>query len=185
MVDEVVYRFAERWGVEASPLKGFANIKPRRHEKPDADIPGAGAFKKYRMARIGSGGEYVLEIATAHYKTVLFSSFNTEVTRENPSPNGYCAFPYDYTEEYFRQLTNTERHSDNSFHDIGAHEALDCRIYNLALSSVWLEEQVLALRANIRKAGGRQWDEMAVNSRTILERLNSELMALRARNTTA
>jgi phage terminase large subunit GpA-like protein len=179
---EVVYRFAERWGQFAYPLKGFGKMKPRRHEKPDADIPGAGAFKKHRVARIGSGGEYVLEISTAYYKTVLFGSLNIEADKDNPSPKGYCAFPYDYPEEYFRQLTNTERRSDNSFHDIGAHEALDCRIYNLALSSAWLEQQVLQLRALIRAKGGSEWDEAQVNSLTILESLRAEQTACREHN---
>jgi phage terminase large subunit GpA-like protein len=171
---EVVYRFTERWSPLAFPLKGFARLSARRGEK--ADIPGAASYKKYRTAKIGTGGEHVIEISTAHYKTALFGRLNIEPY--TPPPAGYCEFPRDYPDDYFVQLTNSERRSDGSFRDIGAHEALDCRIYNLMLSDAYLDAQVNILKDQRRAAGMDPITvDLMTNSRLILERLQAQIDA--------
>jgi phage terminase large subunit GpA-like protein len=167
-----VYRFCERWSPYAYPIKGFSKLTARRHEK--ADIPGGASFKKYRMAKIGAAGEYVVEISTAHYKDVFFGRMNINGTRDNPSPNGYCAFPADYPDDYFTQLTNSEKLSGGGFKDIGVHEALDCRIYNLCASDFWLENEVRRMRDEaIKKGANTTRAYAAINSRTVLEMLHT------------
>jgi phage terminase large subunit GpA-like protein len=173
---EIVYRFCERWSPWAFPIKGFGRLSARSGEK--ADIPGTNSFKKYRMARIGSGGEHVLEVSTAHYKAALFSRLNINAAEDNRRPNGYCDFPADYSDDYFIQLTNSERREGGSFHDLGAHEAMDCRIYNLALSDAWLAAQVSIARSEAKAAGANPVRvEMAINARVVLERLQKQLLA--------
>jgi phage terminase large subunit GpA-like protein len=167
---ETVYRFAERWAPLAYPVKGFAQLTARRGEK--ADIPGAASFKKYRLAKIGTGGEHVIEVSTAHYKTALFGRLNIEPYA--PPRPGYCEFPRDYPDDYFIQLTNSERRSDGSFRDIGAHEALDCRVYNLMLSDAYLDAQVNIAKEQRRAAGVDPMTvDLTTNSRIILDRLQA------------
>ncbi|MDR1174098.1 MAG: phage terminase large subunit family protein [Treponema sp.] len=169
---EVVYRFAERWSPYAFPLKGFAQLAARRGEK--TDIPGAGSFKKYRLARIGGGGEYVIEVSTAFYKSTLFGRLNIEPYA--PSRPGYCEFPRDYPDDYFVQLTNSERRNDGSYRDIGAHEALDCRIYNLMLSDAYLDNQVNLAKEKRRAAGMNPMTvDLMTNSRFILDQLQAQI----------
>jgi phage terminase large subunit GpA-like protein len=173
---EKVYRFCERWTPFAYPIKGFSQLMARRHEK--ADIPGAASFKKYRMAKIGSGGEQVLEVSTAYYKDVLFGRMNINATADNPHPNGYCDFPADYPDDYFVQLTNSEKLSSGGFKDVGVHEALDCRVYNLCLSDAWLEAEVRRMRDEaLKKGADSTWVQMSINSRTVLEQLQAYLSA--------
>ena len=176
---ETVYRFCERLAPIAWPVKGFSQLSARRHEQKD--IPGAGSHKKYRVAPIGSAGEKVIEISTAYYKSALFGRLNVRASRENPSPNGYCEFPCNYPDGYFAQLTNSEKLAGGGFKDIGSHEALDCRVYNLCLSDAWLESQVKHCRDEYRAKG---WDStrlgLEINSRTVLEKLRNAINAYEA-----
>jgi phage terminase large subunit GpA-like protein len=171
---EVVYRFCERCRAVTLPLKGFASLKVRRGEQ--SDIPGAASFKKYRLSKIGSGGEYVIEVSTAWYKTNLYGKLLVQ-----PSPEsfpGYCEFPRDYSDDYFVQLTNFEKRSDGGFRDIGRHEALDCRVYNLMLSDAWLDEQVSIVRQNYRAQGYNPLQvDLQVNSRVVLDNLQGNIAA--------
>jgi len=176
---EKVYRFCERWSPFAYPIKGFSQLTARRHEK--ADIPGAASFKKYRTAKIGTAGEYVLEISTAYYKDVFFGRMNINATKDNPHPNGYCDFPADYADDYFVQLTNSEKLASGGFKDIGAHEALDCRIYNLCLSDAWLDAEVRRMKDEaVKKGADSSWVQMTINAKTVLEQLQIYLSAFSA-----
>jgi phage terminase large subunit GpA-like protein len=169
---EKVYRFCERWSPYAYPIKGFSQLIARRNEK--ADIPGAASFKKYRMAKIGTAGEYVLEISTAYYKDVFFGRMNINATNDKPCPNGYCAFPADYPDDFFVQLTNSEKIAGGGFKDIGVHEALDCRIYNLCASDFWLENEVRRMRdESIKQGATNTWAYATINSKTVLEQLQT------------
>ena len=177
---EVVYRFCERWSPLAFPVKGFSQLSARRGEK--ADIPGAAFYKKYRMAKIGTAGESVIEISTAYYKETLFGRLNIAATNDNTHPNGYCDFPRDYPDDYFIQLINSEKLISGGFRDIGAHEAMDCRIYNLCMSDAWLESQVRRARDDARKNGkDPTWVDMTINSRTVLENEQARLMAYKGK----
>jgi len=171
---EAVYRFCERLSPFAYPVKGFAQLTARRDEK--ADIPGAASFKKYRVAKIGTAGENVIEISTVYYKDVLFGRLNIRATEDNSHPNGYCDFPADYPDEYFRQITNAEKITGGGYRDIKPNEALDCRVYNLCLSDAWLESEVRRMRDEALRSGyDTTWVQMTINSRTVLENLQARL----------
>jgi len=178
---EIVYRFCERWASDMSayPIKGFSQLTARRDE--EADIPGAASFKKYRIAKIGGAGEEVVEISTAHYKQALFARLNVNATEDNPHPNGYCDFPHNYPDDYFVQLTNSEKLPGGGFKDTKPHEALDCRIYNLCASDLWLDTQVRIRRKQAEAKGASAvYARMSINSRTVLEGMEAELLALLA-----
>ena len=177
---EIVYRFCERCASGAwahvYPIKGFSQLSARRNE--EADIPGAASFKKYRVAKIGTAGEDVIEISTAYYKEALFARLNIGATEENPHPNGYCDFPFDYPDDYFVQLTNSEKISRGGFKDINPHEALDCRIYNLCASDFFLDCQVRTRREVARAKGASAVQaRMNINAKTVLEHMQNVLQA--------
>jgi phage terminase large subunit GpA-like protein len=178
---DIVYRYCERHSPLAFPIKGFARLKPRRGESADADIPGAASYKKFRVSRIGSGGEEVVEISTAHYKAVLFGRLKIGKTPENPSPNGYFEVFADASEDFFTQLTNSEMRSDGSFNDIGAHECLDTAVYCLAAGDAFLQGQVRIAKDGRRAAGMDPLViEMTTNSKTVLEYLEAQITAFGA-----
>jgi len=176
--NETVYRFCERWSADIPtyPIKGFSQLTARRDE--NADIPGAASFKKYRIARIGGGGEEVVEVSTAYYKQALFARININATEDNNHPNGYCDFPLDYSDDYFIQLTNAEKLPDGGFKDYSPHEALDCRIYNMCASDLYLDTQVKLRRKQAEDKGASAvYARMSINSRTVLEDIETELAA--------
>jgi phage terminase large subunit GpA-like protein len=179
---DVVYRYCERHSPIAFPIKGFARLSRRRGESPDIDIPGAASFKKYRTAKIGSGDEVVVEISTAYYKDTLFGRLKIERSPRNPSPNGYFAVFADAADDFFVQLTNSEKLGDNSFRDIGDHEVMDTAIYCLAAADAFLAGQVRLFKDKRRAAGmDHVTVEMATSSRDVLDWLEKQIAAFGAR----
>jgi phage terminase large subunit GpA-like protein len=178
---DIVYRYCERHNSIAFPIKGFAQLTRRRGESPDIDIPGAASFKKYRLAKIGAGGENVVEISTAHYKNALFGRLKTEKTARNPSPNGYFEVFADASDDFFIQLTNSEKLGDGSFRDIGDHEVLDTAIYCLTAADAYLAMRVRMAKDQRRAAGVNQMVvEMTTTTRDILNIMEMDLMAFGA-----
>jgi phage terminase large subunit GpA-like protein len=179
---DVVQRFCERLRPPETPLavpiKGFGNLTNRRNEKPDLDIPGAQNLRRYRPAPIGTGGAFFIEISTPYYKDIIHARLKINAQSGQPAPNAYMAFPRDYADDFFIQLTNYEKLEDNSFRDIGSHEVLDCRVYNLAAADFWLDEQKKAVK-KIRISNGENsaYVEMTTTSKLILEKLQADLLA--------
>jgi phage terminase large subunit GpA-like protein len=180
---DIVYRYCERHGPVTFPVKGFSKLQPRRGESSDADIPGAASFKKYRISKIGSGNENVVEISTAHYKETLFGRLNIGATPQNPSPNGYFEVFREANDDFFIQLTNSEMRADRTFVDTGDHEVMDTAIYNLCAGDCWLSGQVQQFK-NRRVAEGmdRSFVELTTNSRSVLEYLQACMNAWRKGN---
>jgi phage terminase large subunit GpA-like protein len=161
---DIVYRYCELHAPLAFPIKGFASLKPRRGESPDADIPGAASYKKYRLTYLGGGAESIVEISTAKYKAALFTRLKTEATAENLSPAGYFEVFREAADDFFIQLTNSEYSPHTkSFRDIGDHEVLDTAIYNLCAGDCFLDNQVMRFKSERRAAG---MDPMAIEMTT-------------------
>jgi phage terminase large subunit GpA-like protein len=177
---DVVYRFCERLSPYAYPIKGFARLKRRRDESPDIDAPGEESYKRYRVSRIGSGGENVIEISTARYKSSLFSRLQTTATEQNPEPNGYFETFADASDEFFIQLTNCEKLSDNSYRDLGSTEVLDTAVYNLCAGDLYLDREVQYVK-NKRIAEGidRTFVEMTTTKKIILDIMRTRIEAFR------
>jgi len=147
---ETVYNFCAQWK-NTFPIKGFHDLTARKKEK--GDLPGG--FKRYRAARIGGAdGAFILEVNTAHYKSALFSRLKVPREPGDRQKFGFCGFPRDYEDEYFLQLTGEEKKTDGSFHKTRErNEALDCRVYNMALEDFFLDAQIAAWKAEYVKKG--------------------------------
>jgi phage terminase large subunit GpA-like protein len=168
-VTDVVYRFCAGWN-STFPIKGFSALKRRKQEV--GDEAGPTNFKRYRPVKIGEDG-ILYEISTNYYKTHLYNNLKIQRQDIPPQRAGFCDFPVDYNEKYFRMLTAEEKRTDGSFHCPSgrANEALDCRVYNLCAGDVYLDSQVLSVKAAYQKQGARADQVQVINHRMVLESL--------------
>ncbi len=149
-----VYSFCAGWGA-TYPSKGFSNLQRQRNEKGDPHVPNQ-FFKRYRRKDLG-GGVILIEISTNYYKTHLF--YNLQKKRAegdwDDQPAGFCEFPIDYPETYFRGLLSEEMRRDKSFHPIRGrpNEPLDCRVMCLCGADVFLGAKIDELKAKFRAQG--------------------------------
>jgi phage terminase large subunit GpA-like protein len=149
---EIVYSFCARYN-NFLPVKGFFNLKTNEKKREKGDLPGG--FKRYRAARIGGAdGPSILEINTNHYKSALYSRLKIQREPGDQQKFGFCGFPRDYKDEYFLQLTGEEKKLSGEFVPIRSRvEALDCRVYNLALEDFFLDNQVTVWRSFYQHKG--------------------------------
>ena len=166
---ETVYQFSGEW-IGTFPSKGFGFIQAGEKEK--GDIPGAGNHKRWRIGKLGSGNNIVYEISTNYYKSLFYNRLKIERTPSDPQNPGFCAFPRDYDEEYFKMLIAEEKRTDGSFHKIrNRNEALDCRVYNLCAADIWLDAQVQKRKLYLQKNKASELEIQQVNNRFVWEQL--------------
>jgi phage terminase large subunit GpA-like protein len=140
----VVYDFCQGWD-NTYPSKGFSALKKRKTEKEDERIAGT-FFRRFRAQPIG-GNTILYEISTNFYKTHLYNNLLIKRQPTGEQRAGFCDFPVDYGESYFRMLTAEEKLSDGSFKASGRlNEALDCRVMNLCAGDVYLAFKIDELR---------------------------------------
>jgi len=163
---DIVYRFCARIGA-TFPSKGFGNLKTRKKEKGDEVT--TSNFRRYRYAKVGED-QMIYEIATNYYKTLIYNNLKIARQPVEPQKPGFCDFPVDYGEKYFKMLTAEEKHRDGSFHDGGRrNEALDCRVYCQCAADVWIDNQVMMARVKAKKNGARDDDIARISKRTIIQ----------------
>jgi phage terminase large subunit GpA-like protein len=149
-----VYSFCLGWG-STFPSKGFSFLQKQRNEKGDERIPNQ-FFKRYRHKNLG-GGNVLYEISTNYYKTHLY--YNLQKKRAegdwSDQPAGFCEFPIDYPESYFRGLVAEEMRRDKSFHLVKGrrNEPQDCRVMALCAADVYLGLKIDELKAQFRAQG--------------------------------
>jgi phage terminase large subunit GpA-like protein len=168
---DTVYRFCEKW-INTYPIKGFSNIKadPKKKEKGDL----SGNIRRYKAVKFDYSDNYILQVNTNHYKRWLYSSLNIPRQPAEPQKPGFCSFPRDYPDEYFDMLTGEERRIDNSFHQIRSRvEALDVRVYNLAIAGFFLDSQVTGWRTFYQNEGASPLKVQSIDSKWVLERLQN------------
>jgi terminase, large subunit len=180
-----VYTFVSKWaGVWAS--KGMASIRRKPGEPIDDDVNRS--IRRFRVAKIDADKPLV-EINGVYYKQRVYSSL--KVPRKSDTvvqaPN-FCDFPFEYSEDYFKQLTAEEmkigRDHVVTFTKSSArpNEALDLRVMNLAAADFFLDNVVLQIRA-AEKARGLAPDKIAaINSRTALEFLQRQAAAAKPKS---
>jgi len=158
---ETVYNFCAMYN-QFFPVKGFFNLKTRKTEKGDL----SGGYKRYRVARVGgASGTFVLEVNTCHYKNALYSRLKVPREPGDVQKYGFCGFPRDYPDEYFLQLTGEEKKTSGEYVKIRDRvEALDCRIYNMALEDFTLDNTVQGLRSWYQKKGYPSYKILEVTS---------------------
>jgi phage terminase large subunit GpA-like protein len=163
---DVVYRFTSGWQ-NTFPTKGFSVL--RAGKKTDGDKRTMSNFRRYRAAKIGED-QVLYEISTNYYKTHTYRNLKIERVDIPPQRPGYCDFPIDYGEKYFKMLTAEEKRGDGSFHCPSGrrNEALDVRVMNQCAADVYLDSEVLNLKA-AAKSNGATADQLAkVNHKAVL-----------------
>ena len=141
---DVVYTFCQSWD-NTFPSKGFSALKKRKDEKGDERIAGE-FFRRFRAQPIG-GNTVLYEISTNFYKTHLYNNLQIKRADTGEQRAGFCDFPVDYNESYFRMLTAEEKLGDGSFRASGRrNEALDCRVMNLCAGDVYLAHKIEEMR---------------------------------------
>jgi phage terminase large subunit GpA-like protein len=170
---DIVYRFVSQWQ-NTFACKGFSQLKKRKLER--VDEAGPSTYKRYRAQKLSSG-TIVYEISTNFYKTQLYN--NLKITRQEVGSQraGFCDFPIEYGEEYFKQLTAAEKRRDGTFYTPAGRreEALDCRVYALCAADVWLDARLMDFKSAAKKAGAGPADLQKITHRTIIDLLKSKV----------
>jgi len=165
---DVVYDFAKT-AENIFPSKGFSKIKAKKGEQ--GDILTDANFKRYRALKVGSDLT-LYEIATNYYKKNVYRNLRVpRVEVGGPQRPGFCEFPLDYGEKYFKMLVAEQMRVDGSFHCPKGrrNEALDCRVYALCAADVWLDARVMDYKAAAKSAGATPAQLTQMNHRTYLE----------------
>jgi phage terminase large subunit GpA-like protein len=171
---DVVYSFCRGWQ-NTFPSKGFSALKKRKDENADERVAGT-FFRRFRAQQIGTD-TLLYEISTNFYKTHLYN--NLQIARQDVGEQraGFCDFPVEYGENYFRMLTSEEKLSDGTFHAGGRqNEALDVRVMNLCAGDVYLGLKIEEMRDYYRTE--EKWDRSAlqkINHKFVLEAMSRAL----------
>ena len=148
---DIVYKFSELWQ-NTYPIKGFNVLK--KNKKAVGDEVGPGNFQRYRSTKVAES-IHLYSISTNFYKTSIYNNLKISRTPSYPQRPGFCDFPVDYGEGYFRMLTAEEKRRDGSFHCPSGkrNEALDVRVYALCAGDVYLDARVQEVRAVMKNNG--------------------------------
>jgi phage terminase large subunit GpA-like protein len=165
---ETVYQFCERWD-SCYPIKGSNALKQRKGQKGDELT--MSNFMRFKPAK--SGDTIFYNISTNYYKSQVYSALNINRVDEEVQKPGYCDFPRDYGNAYFKMLTAEERKSDGSYHAGGRrNESLDTRVYSLCAGDVYLGMMVDRYRDSAVKNGmSKETAKLKVNRRTVIDDL--------------
>ncbi len=176
---DVVYAFCQRWQ-NTFPIKGFSALKPGKAGKGDAQS--TTNFTRWKHKKI-SEETTLYEISTNHYKTKVYRNLKIKRQDIDEQRPGFCNFPVDYSEKYFKMLTAEEKRTDGSFHNAKGrrNEALDCRVYALCAADVYLNSLVMRYRAVAKHNGAKDFQLQEITQKVVLDRMNREIMGQVAR----
>jgi|GEM_PF-1195288 len=165
-----VYAFCERWN-NTYPSKGFGLIQNRKGEKKENSS--AGNIRRYRATTVkSSGSQIIYEISTRLYKTRIYRHLQTERQLTEPQKPGFCNFPSDRFEAYFKMLTSEEKLSDGSYEAGGRrNEALDCRVGSVCAADVYLDALVEEEKLMAKQLGANAVELAAINKKWIITKL--------------
>jgi phage terminase large subunit GpA-like protein len=165
-----VYEFTQRVQF-CFPIKGFGYKKIKDRKIDDKDHETVNNYRRYRASVQTSHGVTLYDISTNHYRNLVYR--NIDLKRDPASKvqkPGFCEFPSDYTDTYFKQLTAAEKLPDNSYSKAGRDiEALDCRAYNLCAGEVFLDGHVAQLRAQKKQEGHSGVELLDITKATVLQ----------------
>jgi phage terminase large subunit GpA-like protein len=166
---DVVYEFCSRWE-HTYPSKGFSLLKRRKGES--IDLAGSNLRKRYRPVKLAS--DLILyEISTLYFKNRVYNNLKIKKREMGKQPPGFCAFPIDYGENYFKQLTAEEKKTDGTFSCPSGrrNEALDCRVMALCAAVVYLDSYVSDIRAGVKSRGGGPVELQQITYRSVIDNL--------------
>ena len=174
---DIVYAFTDRWQA-TFPSKGVGALKKKKEEK--GDEAGPHNFKRYRSNKSNKSGDVTFyDISTNYYKTRLYNNLKNQRQDLEVQRPGFCDFPRDRSEKYFKGLTAEEKRSDGSFHASGRrNEPLDLRVMASCAGDVYLDAKVFAARDKARANGATDLELQQINHKFILEMLRRKTMRL-------
>jgi phage terminase large subunit GpA-like protein len=169
---DVVYSFTKTW-VNTFPVKGAGLLK--KNKKEDGDTVTEHNFKRYKPLKVDEDTT-LYNISTNYYKTHIYHNLSIPRNPVDPQPPGFCDFPVDYPETYFKMLTAEEKRKDGSFHcpDHRRNEALDCRVYALCAADVYLDRKVLDVKLAAKEAGAAEADVQQITHRVVIDMMEKE-----------
>jgi phage terminase large subunit GpA-like protein len=167
---DTIYRFTERWD-NTYPSKGFSALKLKKGEKSGEDMAGPSNFKRYRPVKVAEGRNILYEISTNFYKTRIYNNLNITRKETGNQRPGFCDFPIDYPEKYFKMLTAEEKRRDGTFYCPSGrrNESLDTRVMCLCAADVFLAAKVMEFKAAVKERGGTEKDLQLVTFRKVID----------------
>ena len=168
-----VYQFCDGWQ-STFPSKGFDALKKRKKEAGDEMT--LNNFKRFRAQKV-STDVTLYEISTNYYKNLLYKNLKIQREASGAQRPGFCDFPVDYPEKYFKGLTAEEKRVDGSFHcpQGKRNEPTDCRVYAMCAADVFLDAKVADIRAAMKQNGSSPMQIAQVNSLTVLRALQQAM----------
>jgi phage terminase large subunit GpA-like protein len=171
----VVYQFTGRGWSACYPIKGQGEMKRQKNEKVIGDEISELDALQFRHNTIGD--QVLYTIATNYYKRHIYNNLNTKRINARVQNPGFCDFPREYGkagpyENYFKMLTAEEQLLNQTFHaGSRRNEALDCRVYSLCASDVWLRSNVAQLRREYVSKGATKKEAEKFTTATFLAAL--------------
>jgi phage terminase large subunit GpA-like protein len=169
-----VYAFCERVPGNIYPNVNYGWLDFKKDANIDRETQ-----KNFDRHRLNSkkGGAFI-QISTNYYRKQLYERLlvERELDPSKPQRGGFCDFPRDRHNHYFKMLSNPEQMNDGSFDKGGKPcEANDCRTYNLCLATIWIEERVKEIKkaAELRKCPAAEIE--LIDKKMVLKQLASEL----------
>ena len=149
-------------------------LKNKKGEKKQSNS--MGNMRRYRATNVkSSGSQIIYEISTQLYKQRIYNHLQIPRQLTGPQKSGFCDFPSNPSEKYFKMLTAEEKLSDGTFDDGGRrNEALDCRVMAVCAADVYLDALVEDEKQVAKSLGASPIEMTIVNKIWILKKLEGE-----------
>lgn len=173
-----VYDFT-RYLSDTFPSKGASTAFKQKRIKGIDEI-GTYHYIRYKASKIAK--DLILyNIATTYYKARLYKYLGIDRNIADPQPFGFCDFPKDYSDNYFKMLTAEDHLADGSFYCPPGrrNESLDCRVMCLCAADVYLDIKLEQYREH-RKLMGDTSDKLSLIKRgTIIQKIRESIENLK------
>lgn len=167
-----VCRFAEIWN-NTYPVSGFQRLRKRKNEISDDGMINAN-LKRFRLIYLLEALSY--EVNANYYQHELYNSLTIERKEFGAQSPGFCDFPQDYPEKYFKMLTAEEKLSNGAFKNRGGQdEALYLDIYNRCARDVYLNRMKEFFRTISKKFYTAEGLQGFINNQYVLKYLAQEV----------
>ncbi len=166
---DTVYSLAAGWR-NTYACAGTDLLKKKQDKNNDE--MGKGNFDRYRMTRQRDDTP-VVYVSSNYYKHFIYKSLAVKIPDIGDIPAFACAFPQDYTRQYFEMLTAEEKRVDGSFYCPSGrrNEALDLRVYNLAARDFYIDLKINEIREQYQKRGATKAQLLEIRSPAVLQLL--------------
>jgi phage terminase large subunit GpA-like protein len=166
---DCTYQWAAGWR-NCYPAAGSDILK----KKLDANVDEPTKFNldRYRVTR-QRGDSTLVQFSSSYYKSIIYRSLAIPYHATGEQAPGFCAFPSDYSSDYFLQLTAEEHRRDGSFYCPSGrrNEALDLRVMNLTARDLFLDLKIEELRTQYQARGATKAQLLEIRSPAVLNML--------------